>query len=281
MLHFDVLYEQMSHFAEPLEFAEIVSDDAGVSPPLAACFVGTGSGVYLDSTAFLAFAMAEVFRRLPIVLSAVVAEMMADVAEYKFLADHPHLASHLPSSSHLWTYPSMLDLTLVDIPFYFGQATKVFRLWSKQTARQDAWIEQLTARGATREAATVAVKDAINVWLDLEADYFRPELIWCEADGQLRVNAFTRVVLNFTGLHRAILTSYRELDAIATGGLPLRSFRDLLVIATSVFFEANPAKNLWRMDEFVTSVLVPFCREMAIFYRGTSPCESNDHPSSK
>lgn len=281
MLHFDDLYEQMSHFAEPLDFPEIGSNDASTPPPLAACFLGTGSDVHLDSSAFRKFAMAEVCRRIPIALSAVVAEMMADVAEYKFLAEHPQLASHLPSSSRLWTYPSMLDLTLVDIPFYFGQATKVFRLWSKQTARNAAWIDQLIARGATREAATAAVQDAINVWLDLEADYFRPELIWSEADGQLRVNAFTRIVLNFTGLHRAILAAYRELDAIPTGRLPVRSFRDLLVIATSVFFEAHPTHNLWRMDEFITLVLVPFCRELAVFYRGTSASAATDHPSSK
>mgnify|MGYP001474895911 CR=1 FL=1 len=46
-------------------------------------------------------------------------------------------------------------------------------------------------------------------------------------------------------------------------GQPLKSFRDLLVLAASVFFESDPARNLWRVDEFLTLVLAPFCRRLA------------------
>jgi hypothetical protein len=257
MLRFDDLYEQIADFAEPLDLSE-----ASPNARLAECFVGTGDALKLDEERFREFATSEVCQRLPIALSAVLAEMLADVAEYKFLADHPERADWLPSSSRLSAYPAMLDLTLADIPFYFGQATKTFRLWTTQEPRQTQLIEQLVTAGSGHPAACFAVSHAIDVWRQLEQDYFRAELDWSEVDGRLRVNAYTRVALNFVGLHRALLTTYRELSAQPVGNLPLKSFRDLLVLAASVFFEADPARHLWRVDEFLTLAFVPFCRRL-------------------
>jgi hypothetical protein len=260
MLRFDDLYEQMSHFAEPLDL-----DDY---PGLTQCFVAQGAALNFDAARFRTFAIAEVSRRLPIALSAVLAEMLADVAEFKFLAEYPEHAAWLPSSSRLAAYPAMLDLTLVDIPFYFGQATKAFRLLEKPS-RQTRLVEQLVARGADLAAAQQAASEAIACWREIEACYFQPELSWNETDAGLEVNCFTRVALNFVGLHRVLLTTYSELTAQSTGTLPLKSFRDLLVLAASVFFEADPQRNLWRVDEFMTLKFVPFCRLLA--GRGTAP----------
>lgn len=263
MLRFDDLYEQIADFAQPLELEEAATTANAVRIGLAECFVGSGEALQLDEAKFRAFAIAEVCQRLPIALSAVLAEMLADVAEYKFLAEHPDQADWLPSSSRLAAYPAMLDLTLADIPFYFSQATKVFRLWMTQESRQKRLIEQLVELGAAPTAACFAVSHAIDAWRQLECGYFRPELSWTEVDGRLRVNAFTRVVLNFVGLHRTLLATYRDVAAQAPGRLPLKSFRDLFVLAASVFFEADPARNLWRVDEFLTLAFVPFCRRLA------------------
>lgn len=264
MLRFDDLYEHIAGFADPFELNESAATGRGEAIALKSCFVGAEDALRLDEARFRAFATAEVCQRLPIALSAVLAEMLADVAEYKFLAEHPELTAWLPSSSRLSVYPAMLDLTLADIPFYFGQATKAFRLWEVQEERQTRLIEQLVAAGGAREAARLAVSHALDVWRQLEQDYFRPELIWCESDGRLRVNAFTRVALNFVGLHRTLLTTYSELAAQSPGTLPLKSFRDLLVLAASVFFEADPARHLWRVDEFLALAFTPFCRKLAV-----------------
>ncbi len=263
LLRFDDLYEQIADFADPLELSEAAATSFAERLRLADCFLGAGGALRLDEIRFRAFATAEVCQRLPVALSAVLAEMLADVAEFKFLADHPDRAAWLPSSSRLWTYPAMLDLTLADVPFYFGQATKVFRLWAKQPARQARLVAQLVDAGATQEAAEAAVAQAVVIWQQLQSDYFRPELRWSVVGECLKVNAYTRVLLNFVGLHRTLLATYRELSAEAIHALPLKSFRDLLVLAASVFFESDPARNLWRVDEFLTLVLAPFCRRLA------------------
>lgn len=259
MLRFDNMYQQIAEFADPLDLSENSATSA--SPNLlAGCFRGSGESLELDDRKFREFAMAEVCQRLPVALSAVLAEMLADVAEFKFLVEHPDLAALLPTSSHLPEYPALLDLTMADIPFYFAQATKVFRSWSEQPQRQARLIEQLVRAGGTRESAERAVDRAVQIWNELKDGYFRPELSWEPTADGLQVNAFTRIALNFVGLHRAILQTYRELAELSPRSLPLKSFRDLLVIAAGVFFEFDPARNLWRVDEFLTLMLIPFCR---------------------
>lgn len=263
MLRFDDLYEQLADFADPLALNETAQTAFTARLRLSDCFVGAGDDLRLDEARFRQFATAEVCQRLPIALSAVLAELLADVAEFKFLAEHPDRAAWLPSSSRLWTFPAMLDLTLADVPFYFNQATKVFRLWSRQESRQARLVGELVAAGASQAAAASAVAQAVAVWKQLEADYFAPELRWREAEGHLEVNAFTRVLLNFVGLHRTLLATYADLANTSPGNLPLKSFRDLLVLAASAFFEAAPTRHLWRVDEFLALVLLPFCRRLA------------------
>ncbi|MDZ4784344.1 MAG: hypothetical protein SGJ19_29205 [Planctomycetia bacterium] len=264
MLRFDNLYDALARFADPLTLNEAAETAFVHELRLKDCFVGAGDRLQLDAERFRAFAIAEVCQRLPVALSAVLAEMLADVAEFKFLAEHPDRAPWLPSSSRLWTYPAMLDLTLADVPFYFGQATKVFRLWSKQPGRQGKVVDELVQGGATPEAAARAVVQAVAIWSELETDYFAPELRWSDDGDQLRVNAYTRVLLNFVGVHRTLLETYQQLSAVSMRGLPLKSFRDLLVLSASVFFEANPARNLWRVDEFLALALLPFCRQLVM-----------------
>jgi hypothetical protein len=99
---------------------------------------------------------------------------------------------------------------------------------------------------------------------DLAAWDYAPRLCWKHApDNRLRVNVMSRVALNFLGVHRAIVDVYCRLDELRPTGLPLHSFRDLMLIGASVFFEADRAKNLWRVDEYLSLRFVPLCRLLA------------------
>ncbi len=78
------------------------------------------------------------------------------------------------------------------------------------------------------------------------------------------MNVFTRLALNFLGIHRAVLDVYRHLATISPGELPLKSFRDLLILGASVFFEADRPRNLWRVDEFLTLRFLPLCHRLGL-----------------
>lgn len=63
----------------------------------------------------------------------------------------------MDSSSRFEFYPIKLDLVLQDTPFYFRQATKVFRLWANKPNLQKRTVDQLRERGTDRAAAEQAL----------------------------------------------------------------------------------------------------------------------------
>ena len=96
--------------------------------------------------------------------------------------------------------------------------------------------------------------------------HYAPRLRWHLVDGDcLKVNLFTLVALNFLGIHRAILETRRRLDKIRpSSALPVKTFKDLLVIGASVFFEADRPRNLWRVDEYLSLRFVPLFRRLGL-----------------
>jgi hypothetical protein len=264
MLSFERMYEELADYADPLRLDESAPIDSGGRIKFGDCFQGQGDELTLDVNCFRRFVAAELAERLPVAMSAVLAELVADVAEFKFLALAPHRAAEMPSSSWLREHPALLDLTLQDLPFYFSQATKVFRLWARSDSRRQLAIDELVAGGASRSAAAAAVARAVAVWRELEAGPFAARLAWSPVeDGRWNVNLFTRLALNFVSIGGATNAAYRQLERLLPLDIPLAAFRDFLVIATAVFFEADRPRNLWRIDEFLLFRLTEFCQAFA------------------
>ncbi len=261
MLGFEELYEAMATYADPLRLDETTDAAGRERLTFRSCFLGPAAETTLDEDRFRRFVQNELAERLGVAMTAVLAELIADVAEFKLLADSPDV---LPSSSLFKLLPSKLDLVLQDVPFYFNQATKVFRLWAKSPQRQQRTVQELLQSGASTEAANAAVARAREIWEELAAGQFSPQLRWSAVNDHLEVNVYTRLMLNFLGLHRAVLEVYRHLQSISPGELPLKSFRDLLIMGASVFFEADRPRNLWRVDEFLTLRFLPLCHRLGL-----------------
>ena len=231
---------------------------------MADCFRGHGDQLQLDPQQFRDFVEGKIVERLPVAMTPVLAEVIADIAEFKYTELRPDKAESLLSSSLLKTFPSKLDLILQDVPYYFKQATKLFRLWANRPKRQQRTIEELVSTGATLEAAKREVNRAVAIWRELEATTFAA-VIRGEVVGQeLEVNVITRLALNFLGIHRAKLHAYQWVGNKGVRSLPLKSFRDLLLVSAAVYFETDPAQNLWKVDEFVAFRIEPLCERLAI-----------------
>jgi len=261
MLSFERMYEELALYADPLTLEETARHGAA-GMRLGNCFRLEAGQATLDEERFRRFVAAELSERLTVAVTAVLAEAIADVAEFKLVSSHPDRPGLLPTSSLLPAQPAKWDLTMQDLPFYFGQATKVFRQWSRSAKRQQALADELTAAGASRESAQQAVSRAVEVWQALAECDFAPKLFFQDDAGQLRVNVFTRLALNFLGIHRAIVETYRQVEQMPATALPLRGCRDLLLLATAVFFEADRARNLWRVDEFLSLRFLPLCHTL-------------------
>ena len=264
MLRFGDAYEEMARYAQrfDLDTATAAADGSKRLLRLADCFDRSGGRVKLDEEAFVAFFYAMLAERLPVALSAVLAELMADVAEYKLLSSRWTHEGNFESSSYFRLLPSKLDLTLRDVRFYYRQATKTFRTWAASRKRQAALSAELVARGASPAEAEGAVAQAVELWRRHAEGPLADVLQWERGEDGLRTNAYTRAVLNFLGVHRALLEAYQQLGEASPESLPLLGYHDLLVLGASVFFEADRVRNLWRIDEFLSVRFVELCRAL-------------------
>jgi hypothetical protein len=264
LLGFSSMYRGIASFGNPLDLAEEAAPGQEATIAFRECFAGTGNEIRLNEERFLAFVEAEIRERLPIALTPVFAEMMADIIEHKFMEDNPDKASLMPSSSAFKEFPTKLDLTFQDVPFYFMQATKVFRSWAARADRQAKTVQQLVADGAAEHAARAAVSRAVEIWKGLEANRYSDQLQFALIPGdEISLNMIGRLLLNFASIHAATLRCYQEVGRLTPDGSHLRSFRELMVIAASVFFEQAPSRNLWRIDEFLALWLPAIIERMA------------------
>lgn len=136
LLDFEEPYTQLARFDLPLSLKEQASV-LGQQSGFADAFFRTGADeIALDAAKLRKFIDDELYERSVVALTPVLAEMLADVVEYKFLTLHPEKAELLPSSSLLKTFPTKFDLTLQDLHFCFDQASKVFREWVASTETQ-------------------------------------------------------------------------------------------------------------------------------------------------
>ena len=94
-----------------------------------------------------------------------------------------------------------------------------------------------------------SLAERANVLLD---SLFAPRFLYEVVEGGGRVNQFARQALNLLGLHGALVRCYQALEAAAVRyPPPVRDFRDALVFTTAAFYQQDPARNVWHLDEFV------------------------------
>ncbi len=264
MLGFNHLYGSLARYAQPLDLSERARSSTLGTVSFIDCFSGTGPSLTLNEAAFKQFVIAEIEERLPLAMTPVLAEMMADVIEYKFAQENPELEEAMQNSSIFRDTPTKLDLTLVDVPFYFGQATKMFSLWAARESRHKRTINQLMTVFRSDEAtASRAIQRAVEVWNELSAGECSQQIHILDTEQGSKPNLIARWYLNTVSIHHALTTAFRALDDLDTTGLPLRSFKEMLVLSASIFFEQNPRDNYWKVDEFISEYFVPLCRQFS------------------
>ncbi len=253
LLDFEEPYRKLADFHRPFSLTEGASV-LGEPTTFAGAFVITDSGeVCLNPTKLRQFIDAEFYERSIIAFTPIVAELLADAVEYKFLMLHPEQAHLLPSSSLLKNFPSKLDLTLADLRKCFARAAEVFHTWVvSEEARHR--LKQDLACQLQRRVASAVIEEAVQHCKTQLARHYQPEWAWEKtADGHLKLNAFSLAALNFLRIHVALLHTYETLGQMETQ----HAFSDTLVLAMGTFFQKEPQKHLWRLDSFLTEGFLP------------------------
>ena len=266
LLDFEAPYTELTLFKRPLSLTETASV-MGKQTSFADTFVKTQTGaIELDAVRLQQFIHAELYERTIIAFTPILAEMLADVVEYKFLELHPEQEHLLPSSSLLKAFPSKLDLTLADLRTCFGHASEVFQNWvaSESTQRQlhKEICEKLDIPNDTtrHKELSQVLSRAVELCKEQLHSFYQPEWFWEQTEtGQLKLNAFSFAALNFLRIHTALIQAYKDLSQIET---PC-GFKDILVLAMGTYFERNPQQNIWQLDSFLTDAFLPRWKKLA------------------
>ncbi len=260
LLNFEVLYTELSLFDRPLSIAESASI-MGQQRTFSEVFSKSESDeISLNTEKLTAFVDAELYERSIIAFTPILAEMLADVVEYKFLELHPDEAHLMPSSSLLKAYPSKLDLTLEDLRNCFKKVSETFQNWvDSDEAKHNIHAEiceQLDIADDVEKHIEVdsALEKAVKLCKNRLDLFYKPDWHWEESgDNCLKLNAFTFAALNFLRIHNAFLNTYQELSQVKTQ----YGFKDALILAMGTFFELEPQRNIWYLDEFLTEGFLP------------------------
>ncbi len=266
LLDFEEPYTELSLFKRPLSLTETASV-LGEQTSFADTFVKTETGtIVLDPTKLQEFIDAELYERAIIAFTPILAELLADAVEYKFLELYPDEAHLLPSSSLLKAFPSKLDLTLADLRTFFVHAAEVFQNWVASASTQQRLHKEIcnkfdiaddvTSHKEISEVLSRAVelcKAQLHSFYEVEWAWERTE------DGELKLNAFSFAALNFLRIHTALVQTYKDLSEIETP----YGFKDILVLAMGTFFERDPQQNIWQLDSFLKDAFLPRWKKLA------------------
>ena len=260
LLDFEVPYTALTLFQRPLSLTETASV-FGRQTSFADTFVKTDVGtIELDPVKLQQFIDAELYERKIIAFTPILAELLADVVEYKFLELYPEQEHLLPSSSLLKAFPSKLDLTLADLRTCFVHAAEVFQNWVTSASTQQDLHAEICAKldipndASKHEEVSQILRSAVELCKAQLHTFYQPEWSWEQTeDGYLKLNAFSFAGLNFLRIHTALIQTYKVLSKIET---PYH-FKDILVLAMGTFFEKNPQQHIWQLDSFLTEAFLP------------------------
>ena len=266
LLDFEEPYTALTLFQRPLSLTETASV-FGKQTSFADTFFKTESGsVELDPVKLQQFIDAELYEREIIAFTPILAELLADVVEYKFLELYPEQEHLLPSSSLLKAFPSKLDLTLADLHTCFVHASEVFQNWiTSASTQQDLHAEICEKLDIPNDALkhkelSEVLSTAVELCKAQLHAFYQPEWAWEQTeDGFLKPNAFSLAALNFLRIHTALIHTYEDLSKIETP----YGFKDILVLSMGTFFERNPQQNIWELDSFLTEAFFPRWKRLA------------------
>ena len=248
-------YAILTSCGQPLRLGETAyTPDGPLS--IGELFVMEGSVVQLDVSRARLFFHAEVQQRLGLLFTHLISEMLADVAEFKWVWNHTQLDDLLPSSSLFKSEPTKLDLSLKDVDFLFLRVLQPL-LEVKLSVLSDSELEtdllaslvnitQLNNGDviATRATIKQAIMQLYQVFLEEYRQHYLPTL---SSDG-----LFSRLLSNLLALQNVVNQLYTSTSVYSD--FP---FQDLLVLFIGSYCSADCYKDFWNVDDVLASYFFP------------------------
>ncbi|WP_235108273.1 hypothetical protein [Acaryochloris sp. 'Moss Beach'] len=197
----------------------------------------------------------EVQQRLGLLFTHLIAEMIADAAEFKFVWDNPHHADQLLSSSVFKDLPTKLDLTLADIDFLFLQVLRplveIHLSALEETPLETDLLREWGQAGHPVHALGLktSLKTAIAALYQIFfQEYNTTYLPTLTGESSL----FTDIVSNLLYLQNVLNELYTE--PINKNAVP---FQDLLLLFVGCYCSSDSYAEFWSLDDALAAYYWP------------------------
>ncbi|UBF27191.1 hypothetical protein K9N68_04285 [Kovacikia minuta CCNUW1] len=256
LTQFESDYALLTTCGEGLRAGETAYTDDG---PLACreLFEWVTDAVKLDEAKARQFFHGEVRQRLGLLFTHLIGEMVADVAEFKFVWDCPQSADQLLSSSLFKAEPTKLDLSLADVDFLFLRVLQpllevhvsVLEEGELETELLADWAE-LGYPVDSLELRTSLKQAIVHLYQVFLQEYNRTYLPTMMGE----MGLFTQMVSNLLYLQNAINSLYTDVTAQTDSGLP---FQDLLIVFIGCYCSSDSFAEFWAIDDVLAGYFLP------------------------
>ncbi|MDA1051960.1 MAG: hypothetical protein O3C40_15955, partial [Planctomycetota bacterium] len=246
-----------------VRFARRTPDQA-----LASAFEVHGGAVRLNRDRAREIISAEIRGRIAVCVNAVVAEMLADLVEHKFIRYAGREGEIMKSSSMFRDQPLKLDLTYEDIGFHLRFWRRPFRRLMRRAESRDRLAEQLHGAGLPKQGLLQAVQALAEVIAEFDAVAFTRKLVVEPlADGRIAVDIPRRLFLAALTVERAVTEYLDNGDAlyrimheknpnVPRWHCPMASM-DLLLVTLAWMYEQDREMNFWHLGELIRHEITP------------------------
>lgn len=214
-----------------------------------------GDQVQLDLQKSRLFFHGEVQQRLGLLFTHLIAEMIADAAEFKFIWDNPNHADQLLSSSVFKEHPTKLDLTLADVDFLFLRVLRplleiqlsAFEETPLETALLQEWdqaripVDSLTLKTSLK----AAIAALYQIFFQEYNTTYLPTLTG-------ETSLFSDIVSNLLYLQNVLNELYTE--PINKNAVP---FQDLLLLFVGCYCSSDSYVEFWSLDDALAAYYWP------------------------
>ena len=271
------LYDRMASLQLPLSPSDTVRLDDKLLSFLDLVYLRRDGSLLFDEALARRYAAAWTYERFQPLLAPIVAELAADMIEYRVRAECGAAGLEWPSSSLFARHPAKIDFAWADLSFFVKSLKRVNTLYQKDEELKAGFVERarlLFRLKYRRNYAAVTSPSALEAELKKvlerllvifnevqEADLGIKLEIATDADGRPRINAFFQVFLN-------LLQIGMTLNGIIHGQLEnarphLAPYFQTLIMFTVKYFERDPLAAFWTLDETLATYAVPLLEALA------------------
>ena len=265
---FDDLYLKMAKFAEPLSFNEPSVFIHVPGQALSSCIRVQGDKADVDLSALSSYLEADIQGRVTVAINACIAELTADIVEYKFNFIAKKQGIEFPSSSLLSSEAVRLDLTFSDAKKHISSLRiPYFNLVQHKTS-QAALIAEMLESGYTQEQGQAICLQLVNFIEAQCMPFLSTERL--QNDKNLSVSLLQKMQLNLCSIYCAMndyIDSGQALMESDERYLYPEASLDLLMLAMACFFEEQRSENAWHLDAFIGGSLKSFTHKLGIALR--------------